>query len=360
MTTSRHIVSFTCALVLCPSFGLCVVHAQEQTTVRTDAEATDDERAGSDPKQARELFIEAKRQKKDGQLKVSCETLQRSLSLHPTIGTLLNLGLCHRDLDNLVTAHDYYRRAEVLATLNGDKGRQEAAHDEAALLAPHRATLWLRIPNAESDELEVRIDDIPQPREVWSKPMFIDAGDHTVSIRASEHAPFERRVHIENGIRQELVIPDLQRQPSAPLIAAEPAPHPSTMVSPEVLALHQSRQRQQETWGAMRVAAFGVGGAGIVSIGVGLLFGQLAKNANDDSERLCNDSNKCTPQGVLLRETAFANATRSTVLSIAGGVALASGVALWLLAPAPDVAPGPTLALSLSPQALGPELRGTY
>jgi hypothetical protein len=346
--------------VLSPTLVFWVVNENFQTTVRTEAEATDDVRTGSDPNQARELFIEAKQQQKNGQMKVSCETLQRSLSFNPTIGTLLNLGMCHRELDNLVTAHDYYRRAEVLATLNGDRGRQEAAHDEAALLAPHRATLWLRIPNAESDELEVRIDDIPQPREVWSKPIFIDAGDHTVSIRASEHAPFERRVHIENGIRQELVIPDLQRQPSAPLVAAEPAPHPSTMVSPEVLALHQSRQRQQETWGAMRIAAFGVGGAGIVSIGVGLLFGQLAKNTNDDSETLCNKTNRCTDQGVMLRETAFAHATRSTVLSVAGGVALASGVALWLLAPAPDVAPGPTLALSLSGQALGPELRGTY
>jgi hypothetical protein len=280
------------------------------------------------------------------------------LSFNPAIGTLLNLGLCHRELDNVVTAHDYYRRAEVLATLSGDNKRQEAAHYEAAQLAPHRATLWLRIPSAEAGELEVRIDDIPQPHEVWSKPMFIDAGDHTVSIRAPEHEPFQRHVHIENGVRQELVVPDLQRQPSAPLVAAEPAPHPSTMVSPEVLALHQSRQRQQAEWGGMRIASFGVGGAGIVSIGVGLLFGQLAKNANDDSAAHCNKT--CTDQGVLLRDTAFDHATRSTVLSIAGGVALASGVALWLLAPAPDVAPGPTLALVLSRDALGPELRGTY
>ena len=108
----------------------------------------------------------------------------------------------------------------------------------------------------------------------------------------------------------------------------------------------------------MRIAAFGVGGAGVVSLGVGLLFGQLAKNANDDSQQYCRMS--CSDQGRLLRETAFSHATRSTVLSVAGGVALASGVALWLLAPAPDVSPGPTLAIALAPNALGPELRGTY
>jgi tetratricopeptide (TPR) repeat protein len=366
MTSPRHIVSLASAIALCPVLGLCVAEAQEPEHIRAEssmatargADSPDDARTGSDPAQARELFLQAREQKKNGQLKASCETLQRSLSFNPTIGTLLNLGLCHRELDNVVTAHDYYRRAEVLATLSGDKERQEAAHYEAAQLAPYRATLWLRIPKAEPGELEVRIDDLPQPREVWSNPMFIDAGEHTVSIRAPERAPFQQRVHIENGVRQELVVPDLQLQPSAPLLAAEQAPHPSTMVSPEVLALHQSRQRQQAELGAMRIAAFGVGGAGIVSLGVGLLFGALAKNANADSEAHCNRT--CTDQGVMLRETAFDHATRSTVLSIAGGVALASGVALWLLAPAPDIAPGPTLALSLSSRALGPELRGTY
>jgi hypothetical protein len=317
----------------------------------------DDTRTGSDPEEAKRLFFEAKKLRDAQQLRAACDTFQRSLTLNPTLGTLLNLGFCQRALGNVVTAHDYYRRAEILATLTGDK-RQEAAHAEAAALAPLRATLWLQLPNANASELEVRIDDVPQPREVWAHPMFIDAGAHTVSIRAADHEPFRDRVRVQNGVRAVLVIPDLQRLPSSPLVAAEPAPKPSTMVSPEVLALHQSRQRQQAELGAMRIAAFGAGGAGVVSLGVGLLFGQLAKNANDDSQKYCHDV--CTEQGRMLRETAYSHATRSTVLSIAGGVALASGVALWLLAPAPDVSPGPTLALALSPYALGPELRGSY
>lgn len=369
MTSSRHTLTIASTLGLYASFVLCASHAQaqaapEDATVSAftsaespSAEVPDDTRTGSDPEQAKALFFEAKKLRDEGQLKAACATYQRSLSLNPTLATLLNLGRCQRELGHVVTAHDFYRRAEVLATLTGDTTRREVAHAEAAVLAPLRATLWLQLPKSAGD-LEVRIDDVPQPREVWSHPMFIDAGEHSVSIRAPEHEPFRETVRVQDGVRAVLMVPDLQRLPSAPLVAAEPAPKPSSMVSPEVLALHQSRQRQQAELGAMRIAAFGVGGAGVVSLGVGLLFGQLAKNANDDSQQYCRAS--CTEQGQMLREAAFDHAARSTVLSIAGGVALASGVALWLLAPAPDVSPGPTLALALSPNALGPELRGTY
>lgn len=361
MKCTRHTLIIVLALCSSASFAYAQ-DADGPVSAFTSAEAgvadePDDTRTGSDPEQAKALFFEAKALRDKGQLQAACETYQRSLSLNPTLATLLNLGRCHRELGRVVTAHDFYRRAEVLATLTGDSQRREVAHAEAAALAPLRATLWLRVPS-DSGELEVRIDDVPQPREVWSHPMFIDAGEHTVSIRAPEHEPFKDSVRVQNGVRAVLMVPDLRRLPGAPLVAAEPAPNPSTMVSPEVLALHQSRQREQAELGAMRIAAFGVGGAGVVSLGVGLLFGQLAKNANDDSQKFCQGS--CSAEGIALRETAFDHATRSTVLSIAGGVALATGVALWLLAPAPDVSPGPTLALSVSSSALGPELRGTY
>jgi hypothetical protein len=376
MMILRHTVSIALLLQVSLVCLPCTraLHAQERaseeaeghpvTSVRTRAEPLqtplpDDATNEGDPAEAKKLFLEAKALRDNGKLRAACEAYQRSLAVKPTLATLLNLGYCQRELGNVVTAHDYYRRAEVLATLQGDRKRREAAHDEAAELAQLRATLLLQISNADAGQLEVRIDNVPQPHEVWSRPMYIDAGDHSVSIRAPEHQPFRDHVRIQDGERAVFVVPDLQRLPSAPPRAAELAPAaPSSMVSPEGLALHQSRQRNQAELGAMRIAAFGVGGAGIVSFGVGLLFGQLAKNANDDSKALCTQV--CTEQGRLLRETAFAHATRSTVLSVAGGIGIVSGVALWLLAPSPDVPPATTLAFSLSPHMFGPELRGVY
>jgi len=65
-------------------------------------------------------------------------------------------------------------------------------------------------------------------------------------------------------------------------------------------------------------------------------------------------------EGLSLRDDAFAHATRSTVLSIAGSVAIASGVTLWLASPAPDVQPNAALTLALSRYGVGAEVRGAY
>jgi len=322
-----------------------------------EAEGVNDASLGSDPAQAERLFFEAKQLRDEGKIQAACQTLQRSLALNPALGTLLNLGRCHRELGKIVSAHDYYRRAEVLATLTGDTVRGEVAHDEAARLTALRATLWLQIANTPPHEIEVRIDDVPQPLEVWSHPMFVDAGEHVVSIRAPEHDPFRDRVRIQDGDRAVLVVPDLQRLPSSALATAAPPPRPSSLVSPELVALHQSSPHDSRGE-IMRVAAIGLGTAGIASLAIGLVFGQLAKNANDDSKPLCDET--CTTEGVVLRDRAFAHATRSTVLSIAGGVALASGVSLWLLGPSSEARASPRMAFRLSSQEMSAQMRGRF
>ena len=366
MTLQRQSVRVAVIVTWISVWSLDPLRAQapepaEVISAYTPSLAPDDPGAAKDPKLAESLFFEAATLHKRGQVAHACDKLQQSLALAPTIGTLLNLGRCHSELGRLVTAHDYYRRAEVLATLLGDTIRRDVAHDEAAELAPRRATLSLQIAEAEPSKLEVRIDDVPQPPEIWSKPMFIDAGLHSVSIRAPEHEPFLDHVRVEDGTRAVVVVPDLQRLPTAPLKAAEPASQPGSLVSPEMLAFHKASQAQHAGLGTARTAALVVGGAGVVSLAVGLLFGQLARNANEHSQSLCQpNTDVCSPQGLSLREDAFAHATRSTVLSIAGAVAIASGVTLWIASPAPDVPPGPALALSLSRSGLGAELRGAY
>jgi Tfp pilus assembly protein PilF len=94
------------------------------------------------------LFLQGRKLINEGQPAEACIALERSQKLVPTIGTLLNLGMCHSYAGHLATAHDYYRQAEVLATLQRDARRREHAHNEAAALAARRASLTLRIPAA--------------------------------------------------------------------------------------------------------------------------------------------------------------------------------------------------------------------
>jgi hypothetical protein len=63
-----------------------------------------------------------------------------------------------------------------------------------------------------------------------------------------------------------------------------------------------------------------------------VIFGALAKSANDASAEHCGAGNLCDPEGLDDRDRALSRARISTVLGVVGGVGLAGGVALWVTA----------------------------
>jgi serine/threonine-protein kinase len=85
---------------------------------------------------------------------------------------------------------------------------------------------------------------------------------------------------------------------------------------------------------AQRVAAFSLGGAGLVGLGVGTYYGLSAIARNSQSKADCpSDPNLCTSEGVTLRHQALSDARVSTVGFIAGGALIAAGTVLFLSVP---------------------------
>jgi hypothetical protein len=95
---------------------------------------------------------------------------------------------------------------------------------------------------------------------------------------------------------------------------------------------------------------------GAVGLGLGAVFGVLAKSKLDQSNSgPCDGTDHCTQAGLSDRQTAETDATVSTVAFIAGGVLAAGGIALYLtgrpvsagtgvvVAPAPMVGGGGAL-----------------
>jgi hypothetical protein len=74
-------------------------------------------------------------------------------------------------------------------------------------------------------------------------------------------------------------------------------------------------------------------------VGVGSYFGLHAKSQLDASNANghCGSHNLCDPTGMSDRSSAQSAATASTVLFIAGGVALAGAGVLWFTAPSGEV-----------------------
>lgn len=291
-------------------------------TVSVEPETTPvREMTGDDDAAAAESFMEGRGLLKQGKHAEACRAFERSRQLNTTVGVLLNLGLCHRELGRLATAHSYYRRAEVLATLNGDP-RGELAHEAAAELASRRATVTFSMSEA-TDDLEVRIDSVLQPSNSWAQPMFIDSGAHIITIQAPNRPPWHGNLFVQDGGQHVVVVPALALTPNPHVPEPKPAEVPVAALEPEPAS----------GLGTRRVVALGIGGAGLVSLGTGLLFGLAAQNTYADSDAYCQDNDLCEDEGVRLRQDAKAHATRATVLTTAGVIALAGGVIVWLTEP---------------------------
>jgi tetratricopeptide (TPR) repeat protein len=281
------------------------------------------EQTGSDSEAATELFSAGRVLLRQNKLAEACQVFERSRQQNTTVAVLLNLGLCHQRLGQLATSYLYYRRAEVLATLSGDR-RSELAHQEASELDKRRATLVLKIGEL-SEQLEVSIDGLPQPPQSWSRPMFIDAGQHTIRVRAPSRLAWQDALIVQDGLQHVILVPPLLPSPHTQAPRGQLAAAPAAALEPEPVGLH-----------ATRILALGVGGAGVLSLATGVAFGLAAKNAFSDSQAYCDSSDQCFEQGIALRQDAGAHATRATVLSTVGVIALASGVVLWLAAPASE------------------------
>ena len=113
---------------------------------------------------------------------------------------------------------------------------------------------------------------------------------------------------------------------------------------------------------AMRVAGLVVGGAGILTVGVGAVFGLTASSKNNDAKALCNGDACTSRRAITLTDEASTAATASTVLVVGGGIAVVAGAALFLLAPSRSV--GTASSLRVEPRvgtsAAGLEVSGVW
>ena len=321
----------------------------------------------TDPIAARKLFLEGRALLDQGQPQKACELLERSQKLAPALGTVLNLGLCHRHSDRLATAHDYYRQAEVTATLAGDTERREFAHEEAAAISALRASLTLRVTGNADVALEVQVDDVLQPRAVWERPMFVDAGEHRVLVRADGYQSWQGSVSVQDGGKYLLVIPELVADASVALApqseprAAVPTPPkvPTTETPVPPAAAQKQAQARDSGTSTGRVLALVTAGAGVAAIGTSLVLGLIARNEFQDSE--CKPSGVCTPLGFRQRADAHTLANRATFIGVAGGAAVLGGTVLWFLSPeASSAVVDKPLALHVDQRAISAQYHGYF
>jgi serine/threonine-protein kinase len=303
-------------------------------------------RAGSSAEQraaAEALFDEGLALMKSGNLSSACPKLEQSQEVDAAVGTLLYLAECYEGLGRTASAWALFREAASMANAAGQTERARTGEARASRLAASLSHLVVHVASesAALPGFKLLRGNALIPKATWGTLMPVDPGPLRLEASAPGHEPWSTTLTIAADADQQTVeIPALVAIPTvtnalSPGSAAEPARDPRT----------RSGQTQ-------RTLGLVVGGLGVLGVGAGAYFGLRAIAKNDDAARLCGDSTRCaTLDGQTRSEEALHAATLANISFIGGGVLLASGAALFLLAPRSNPITGLRLSPALAPRS---------
>jgi hypothetical protein len=306
---------------------------------------------------AQALFDQAKKAMAAHRYADACPKLEESERLQEAVGTLLNLADCYEHEGKLASAWSKYIEVASKARAAGQGARARIARDRAAALAPKLSNLVVDVPPANrADGLEIRRDGTVVGQAEWGEALPADAGTHAMEATAPGRQPWSQTVLVADGATTARVtVPELERTPVEPMqvptaatVPESPPPVPAT--APAAEPAHTN---------GLRIAAIVVGGVGIVGVGVGSAFGLMSLGKHNDASNLCPAPGPCRDSaGVTAWRSANDFGNVSTIAFIAGGVGLAGGTVLWLLAPKNGAPRETTAGLVVGPASVG--WRGTW
>ncbi len=291
---------------------------------------------------AQALYDEAAKAMQKGDHASACPRFEEVVRLVPEgVGAKLTLARCYEEAGRLASAWMMYERVIEAAGRAGQWQRKKSGEARVEALRPRLATLAI-VPSARVrslDGLTISRDGVAVGPAQWGLPVPLDKGEHVIKARALGKRPWSETIQVDSDGMAESISIDLLEDEPAPPRAAVPVP----------------RYAQQPS-GALRKAVFVSAGLGVATVGAGALFGLRAMSKKSQSEAgHCDVGGLCDATGLALRREGMAAGTLSTVLFAAGGVALAGGVTMVLLAPRRA---GPKAEVSLAPGAIF--LRGAF
>jgi hypothetical protein len=283
------------------------------------------EPSAADRALATALFEEGRALVRDGRVAEACPKLVESQRLDPGVGTLLNVANCHELEGKTATAWTDFHEALAIAEREGQSERAAFAREHIAALRPLLATVVLSL-RAEDEgvELDIQRDGTSVARVVVGTSMPLDPGAHRIDVRGAGIEPWSVSFDIAAGERRDIVVGPLVRR-AAPSSTSTSAP-PNVVVAPPIAA-----EPRGDRSSFPRTLGYVVAGAGIVSLGIGTVFGVSALSKSSRSDELC--ARRCNDEGYDLNHEAKTAADISTATLITGAVALGVGIVLLVTHP---------------------------
>jgi hypothetical protein len=274
-----------------------------------------------------------------GRVDEACAAFADSLRAFATLGTLLNLALCHEKQGKTASAWAEFVHAAAWANEPAQRDRREFARQHASRLERGLPRLRIEVTDGEPQTMTLSLDGEALSGARLALPLFVDPGNHTVSAAApgfQSASVSVTAVTVASGEAQVVTIPRLLEMHDALVLPARPQEPPPTR-GPDTRSL----------------VGYAVGGAGLVAVAVGIGFGADAISRTGALGAKCAAGCDAGP------------AKTSEIVSLVtlgvGAVGLAAGA--WLVF-GPRRASSPAVALVVGPSAApggaGLALDGTW
>lgn len=268
--------------------------------------------------QADKLFDEGAALMKENKFSEACPKFEASNKLDPQVGGFLWLADCFERNGQTASAYKTYKDAQKMAIEKKDKQqRDKVAQKHIATIEPHLTKLTILAPSENKpDGLEVSRDGEKLGASDLGLAVPMDPGMHTVTATAPHFKTWEKKIDVSgDGNTVTVTVGPLEKEES------------SAPVAPPV--------EEGDPGFGFHVGGIVVGAAGLIAIGVGSALGLVAAGKLSDSNANghCDPADTCDAIGLDLRQQAKDAALVSTILFIGGGVALAAGIVLFVVAP---------------------------
>lgn len=182
-------------------------------------------------------FDEGKAAMKANDLGRACPLLEKSFTLEPALGTLLNLATCFEQQGKMASAWVRFNEATSWAQRTREAKREAFASERATALKPRVS--WLSL--ASTSAAQVKVDAVKlavSPGVPVALP--VDVGVHIVTREQAGFSAWTTQVHVEReGTTTTVTVPELaplDLPGPPPLVALTPVPEPEPVKPAEVVA----------------------------------------------------------------------------------------------------------------------------
>ena len=197
---------------------------------------------------------------------------------------------------------------------------------------------------AGDDVLAVRVtmDGAPVAEKLAGVALMVEPGVHSFTFETDGVAPIEKQIVVHEGDKgrhERVTFKTLNLPPGRGALAVPPVQKPEAATS--------------GSWSTQKSLAVVAGGLGVVGVVVGAVLGAQSFSSWSSSQSECGTTS-CPDRAKALSDhnAALTDATVSDIGFIAGGVLVASGVALFLTAPSRSAHAAGATALRVLPSVV--------